>query len=47
VVMVQELGRGQIIAFTQEPNFRAYVDGMHLLYINAVFRGAANASPLR
>ena len=47
VVMVQPLGRGQIIAFTQEPNFRAYVDGMHLLYINAVFRGAANASPLR
>ncbi len=47
VVMVQELGRGQIIAFTQEPNFRAAVDGMHLLYINAVFRGAANASPLR
>ncbi len=47
LVMVQELGRGQVIAFTQEPNFRAYVDGMHLLYINAVFRGAANASPLR
>jgi len=47
VVMVQPLGRGQVVAFTQEPNFRAAVDGMHLLYINAVFRGAANASPLR
>jgi len=47
VVMVQPYGRGQVIAFTQEPNFRAAVDGMHLLYINAVFRGAANASPLR
>lgn len=46
-VMVQPYGRGQVIAFTQEPNFRAAVDGMHLLYINAVFRGAANASPLR
>lgn len=47
LVMVQEQGRGQVIAFTQEPNFRAYVDGMHLLYINAVFRGAAHASPMR
>lgn len=47
LLMVQPLGRGQVIAFTQEPNFRAYVDGMHLLYINAVFRGAAHATPLR
>lgn len=47
LVMVQEQGRGQVIAFTQEPNFRAYVDGMHLLYINAVFRGAAHANPMR
>lgn len=47
LLMVQPLGRGQVIAFTQEPNFRAYVDGMHLLYINAIFRGAAHANPLR
>ncbi|MDP5034965.1 M14 family zinc carboxypeptidase [Alishewanella sp. SMS8] len=47
LLMVQAQGRGQVIAFTQEPNFRAYVDGMHLLYINAVFRGAAHATPLR
>lgn len=47
LLMVQPLGRGQVIAFTQEPNFRAYVDGMHLLYINAIFRGAAHATPLR
>ncbi|MBV2128329.1 peptidase M14 [Rheinheimera sp. SM2107] len=47
LVMVQEVGRGQVISFTQEPNFRAYVDGMHLLYINAIFRGAAHANPLR
>jgi murein tripeptide amidase MpaA len=47
LVMVQAVGRGQVISFTQEPNFRAYVDGMHLLYINAIFRGAAHASPLR
>lgn len=47
LVMVQAHGRGQVIAFTQEPNFRAYVDGMHLLYINAVFRGAAHAGALQ
>lgn len=47
LVMVQAVGRGQVISFTQEPNFRAYVDGMHLLYINAIFRGAAHANPLR
>ncbi|MDX1676441.1 M14 family metallopeptidase [Arsukibacterium sp.] len=47
LVMVQQVGKGQVISFTQEPNFRAYVDGMHLLYINAIFRGAAHASPLR
>ncbi|KKO44103.1 peptidase M14 [Arsukibacterium ikkense] len=47
LVMVQAVGRGQVVSFSQEPNFRAYVDGMHLLYINAVFRGAAHANPLR
>ncbi|WP_290620925.1 MULTISPECIES: M14 family metallopeptidase [unclassified Arsukibacterium] len=47
LVMVQAVGRGQVVSFTQEPNFRAYVDGMHLLYINAIFRGAAHANPLR
>ncbi|MDX1538332.1 M14 family metallopeptidase [Arsukibacterium sp.] len=47
LVMVQAVGKGQVVSFTQEPNFRAYVDGMHLLYINAIFRGAAHANPLR
>ncbi|MDX3774066.1 M14 family metallopeptidase [Chromatiaceae bacterium AAb-1] len=47
LVMVQPVGRGQIITFTQEPNYRAYVDGMHLLLTNAVFFGAAQAVPLR
>lgn len=47
LVMVQPQGRGMVISFTQEPNYRAYVDGMHLLLMNAIFRGSAKASPTR
>lgn len=47
LVMVQPQGRGMVISFTQEPNYRAYVDGMHLLLMNAIFRGAAHAQPTR
>ncbi|MGX5914234.1 M14 family metallopeptidase [Aliidiomarina sp. Khilg15.8] len=47
LLMVQPHGRGMVISFTQEPNFRAYMDGMNLLLMNAVFRGAAQATPLR
>lgn len=35
----QPLGRGHIIAFTEEPNFRAYTYGLNLLFLNAVFFG--------
>ncbi len=47
LVMTEPAGRGHVITFTQEPNYRAYVDGMHLLLANAIFRGAAQATPLR
>lgn len=47
LVMVQPQGRGMVISFTQEPNYRAYVDGMHLFLMNAIFRGSAKASPTR
>ena len=47
LLMVQPQGRGMVISFTQEPNYRAYVDGMHLLLMNAIFRGAAHAQPSR
>lgn len=47
LLMVQPHGRGQVISFTQEPNFRAYVEGMHMPLLNAVFRGAAHARPVR
>ncbi|MCC5856476.1 MAG: peptidase M14 [Idiomarina sp.] len=47
LLMVQNHGQGMVISFTQEPNFRAYMDGMHMLLINAIFRGAAHATPVR
>ena len=36
-------GRGIVIGFTQDPNFRAFNDGMNVLFLNAVFRGPAHA----
>ena len=45
--MVHRDGRGLVVAFNGDPNFRAYVDGLHLLMANAVFRGAAHARPVR
>ena len=40
-VAVQNEGRGTVIAFTSDPNFRAYTDGLNVLFLNAVFSGAA------
>jgi hypothetical protein len=39
LVIVQKEGRGYIIAFTTDPNYRAMMDGMNLLLVNAIFRG--------
>jgi zinc carboxypeptidase len=47
VVMVQSQGRGQLIAFTQDPAARGFLRGMDVLFLNAIFRGAAHASPVR
>ncbi len=41
------LGRGQIVAITQETTTRAYLDGLDILLMNAIFRGAQNARPTR
>jgi hypothetical protein len=41
--VVQRSGRGWIIGFTADPNFRGYMDGLNLLFLNAVFRGPAHA----
>ncbi len=42
LIMVQREGRGLVIGFTADPNFRAYLDGMRLLFAGAVFRGPAH-----
>lgn len=47
LVMIQPQGRGMVISFTQEPNYRAYVDGMHVFLMNAIFRAPAHARPVR
>lgn len=35
----QPLGRGQIVAFTEDPNYRAYTEATMLLFMNAVLLG--------
>ncbi|HZL55608.1 MAG TPA: peptidase M14, partial [Bryobacteraceae bacterium] len=43
-VIVARSGRGVVVAFTADPNYRAAMDGLNLLFLNAVFRGPAHAS---
>ena len=41
-LMAQEQGAGTVIAFTQSPVTRAYLDGLNLLLVNAVLFGPAH-----
>jgi hypothetical protein len=41
MLVAQREGRGNVIGFTVDPNFRAYMDGLNVLFLNAVFRGPA------
>ena len=43
----QPMGRGMVIAFTQEPTTRAYLDGLNVMLMNTIFRAAAHAIPLK
>lgn len=45
-VVAQPLGAGFVIAFTQDPTVRAYLDGLNTLFMNAIFRAAAHARPV-
>ncbi len=45
-VIVQPLRRGFVIGFTADPNFQAFMDGLNVLFLNAVFRGATHATPM-
>jgi hypothetical protein len=42
-LVFEHQGRGNVIAFTSDPNFRAYLNGLNVLFLNAVFRGPAHA----
>jgi len=44
--VVQPVDRGFVITFTQDPNIRAYLDGLNVIFMNAIFRGAAHARPM-
>ncbi|HEV7690327.1 MAG TPA: M14 family zinc carboxypeptidase [Hyphomonadaceae bacterium] len=46
-VVAEPEGNGWLITFTQDPNTRAYMDGLNVLFANAIFRGPAHASPPR
>ena len=38
-LMHQSMGRGHVIAFAEDPNYRAYAEATELLFINAVLLG--------
>jgi hypothetical protein len=42
MLVTQNVGRGVVVGFTHDPNFRAMQDGMNVLFLNAVFRGPAH-----
>jgi len=41
-LMYQPHGEGHVVAFAEDPNYRAYMDGLNLLFMNAVFFGPAH-----
>lgn len=41
-LLIQQHKKGWVIGFTSSPNRRAYLDGLNLLFLNAVFRGPAH-----
>ncbi len=45
-VIIQPRQRGFVIGFTADPNFRAFADGLNVLFMNAVFRAPMHARPL-
>ena len=38
-LMHQPMGRGQVIAFAEDPNYRGFSEGTMLLFMNAVLLG--------
>lgn len=46
-VVVQPRGAGMVIAFTQDPNVRGYLDGLSPVFANALFRAPAKVGMVR
>ena len=46
-VVAEPSGNGYVIGFTQDPNVRAYLDGLNIIFMNAILRGSAHARPVR
>ena len=46
-VIQESRGVGEVISFTQDPTVRAYLDGLNVILMNAIFRGSAHARPVR
>lgn len=46
-VMVEPVGRGQVIAFTQDPTARGFLRGLDTLYMNAVLRAPSFTEKVR
>jgi len=46
-VVQESRGAGEVIVFTQDPTVRAYLDGLNVILMNAIFRGSAHARPPR
>ncbi len=44
-VIVEYVGRGRVVAFAEDPNFRAYWYGSQRLFLNAVFFGQLLRKP--
>jgi len=44
-VVAQQEGRGMVVGFTADPNYRAYMDGLNVMFLNAVFRSAGMSRP--
>ncbi|UCF35547.1 MAG: peptidase M14 [Acidobacteriota bacterium] len=38
-LIYQEVGSGHLVAFAQDPNFRAHFDGLNLLFLNGILFG--------
>jgi hypothetical protein len=41
-LMHQPMGRGQVVAFAEDPNYRAFLDGLNLMFLNAALFGPSH-----